>query len=111
VHLSNLTDPAVTTQPKEGAIMLFVGLATAKPGADTEAVISRRMEWEYPPGFKVIAEYWLQHPDPNLVIVAEADSVASIMAVTTRWEDVWDITVVPAVTAEEGIALIKSMTQ
>jgi hypothetical protein len=33
------------------------------------------------------------------------------MAVTTEWGDVFDITVTPAITAEEGLELAKQMMQ
>jgi hypothetical protein len=65
------------------------------------------MEWQYPPRLKVIAEYWLQHPAPSMVIVTEADSFAPIMAATAPWRDVHDFVLVPAVTADEGIPLAK----
>ena len=45
------------------------------------------------------AEYWLQASDPAVVAIFEADSVAPI------------ITVVPAVTAEEGLQLAQQMMQ
>jgi hypothetical protein len=89
---------------------LFV--AVHKPIAGTpEERIARRAQWQYPEGVKPIAEYWLQATDPQVVTVFEADSVAAIMAGTAEWGDVFDITVVPAVTAEEGLKLAQHMMQ
>ncbi len=52
-------------------------------------------------------EYWLQMPDPTVVAVTEADSIAPIMAVTSTWGDVFDITVITAITAEGGMAIAR----
>ena len=55
-----------------------------------------------------MAEYWLQTPDPTGgVAVTESDSVGPIMAVVADWDDVFDITVIPAVTAEERMAIAR----
>jgi hypothetical protein len=44
-------------------------------------------------------------------VIVEADSVAPMMAVNAEWGDVFDITTVPAITAEEGLELAKQMMQ
>ena len=68
-------------------------LATLENGA-------RRMEWQPPDGLRVVAEYWLQTTDPVVICIAEAASVGPIMAAIADWDDVFDWTVFPAVTAE-----------
>ena len=88
--------------------MLFVALLNSKAGSPKEN-IARRAKWQYPEGIKPIAEYWLQTDNPIVVSIIEADSVAPIMAITTEWGDVFDITVTPAITAEEGLELAKQM--
>ena len=88
--------------------MLFVALFRPTEGTPTER-IARRVQFQHPEGVKQVAEYWLQTDDPTVVAIFEADSVAPIMAVTTEWGDVFDITVVPAITAEEGLELAKQM--
>lgn len=88
--------------------MLFVALCKVKAGTTQERT-ARRLEWKWPEGSKVLAEYWLQTPDPNTIVVAEADHIGQIWAMTQGWDDVLDITVYPAVTAEEGIELAKQM--
>ena len=88
--------------------MLFVALLKATGGTPQER-IARRMEWDYPEGTRLVAEYWLQAADPTVVSIIEADSTAAIMSITMAWSDMFDITVVPAVTGEEGLALAKQM--
>ena len=63
----------------------------------------RRVEWEYPEGVRLIAEYWLTAADPHVVIVVETDDAFKIMMAITQWDDLFDITYYPAITAEEGI--------
>jgi len=46
-----------------------------------------------------------------VISIFEADSIAPIMAITTEWGDVLDITVVPAIPAEDGLELAKQMMQ
>ena len=88
--------------------MLYVALLKAIGGTPKEN-IARRAQWKYPEGIKPVAEYWLQMGDPSVVSIFEADSIAPIMAITTEWGDIFDITVVPAITAEEGIQLAQKM--
>lgn len=88
--------------------MLFVTLGAARAGTTKERV-TRRMQWSYPPNSRVVAEYWLQCPDPTVIVISEADDIAPIMAATSAWDDVFSFTVVPAVTAEQGLELAKKM--
>ena len=90
--------------------MLFVALLKAKSGT-IESRTAHRAGWQYPEGVKPVAEYWLQTDNPNVISVFEADSIAPIMAVTTEWGDEFDITVVPAITGEEGLELVKQVMQ
>ena len=90
--------------------MLFVSVGKALPG-DARPVIARRVKWNYPAGMKVIAEYWVQHPYMTVVSIIETDSIAPILAVNTEWSDAFSWTVAPAITAEDGIAMFKSMAQ
>jgi hypothetical protein len=88
--------------------MLFVTLAAARAGTTKERV-ARRMQWSYPEGARMIAEYWLQCPNPTVIVISEADDIAPIMAATSAWDDVFSFTVVPAVTAEQGMELARRM--
>ncbi len=90
--------------------MLFVALLKATAGTTNERT-ARRAQWQYPEGIQPVAEYWLQTADPTVVSIFEADSVAPIMATLAEWGDVFDISVFPAVTAEEGLQLAQQMMQ
>jgi len=90
--------------------MLFVALAKVRSGTDAERT-ARRLQYQFPQGLRVVAEYWLQHTDPNVIVIAEADDIAPIMAATAAWDDVYSFTVVPAVTAQQGMELVKASMQ
>ena len=90
--------------------MLFVSMMTfVAPGVSPRDIIARRAQWKHPEGVKPIAEYWLQGK-PDVICVFEADNIAPIMAATVAWGDVASITVLPAITAEEGLKLASQMT-
>ena len=65
--------------------------------------------WQYPAGTgaEVVAEYWLQTLDPHLVAVVKADHIAQLWPTLVAWDDVIEFTVYPAVTAEEGLEMLK----
>jgi hypothetical protein len=88
--------------------MLFVALLHAK-ASTTKERIARRAQWQYPKEMRPVAEYWLQTANPDVVSIFEADAVAPIMGVLAEWSDMFDISVFPAITAEEGLALAKKM--
>jgi hypothetical protein len=88
--------------------MLFIALLSAKEGTIKER-ISRRLQWRYPEELDVVAEYWLQTPDPEVILVGEADSIVPMMMALVAWDDLYDITVVPGSTAEQGLDIVKQM--
>lgn len=88
--------------------MLFASLGSVRAGTDRER-IARRAQWSYPPGMKVVAEYWLMTDSPKVVIITEEDSIAPMMAALSDWDDVFSWTVVPAATAEQGLEMAKRM--
>jgi len=88
--------------------MLFVAMGKPKAGTPQER-IARRAQWQYPEGMRAVAEYWPIGGEYTVITIAEADSIAPIMAVVTAWADVFDFTVTPAVTAEEGLRLAQQM--
>ena len=63
------------------------------------------------PGMNVVGEYWLQTPDPTVIIIFNADDIAPIMAATSEWDDFFNISVVPAITSEDGLKLAQQMMQ
>ena len=88
--------------------MLFVTLCKVK-AATTRERTARRLEYKYPEGLKVIAEYWLQSEDPSVIVITESDSAAVGFAALSAWDDVFSMTVIPAITAEEGLQMARQM--
>jgi hypothetical protein len=89
--------------------MLFVVIGKAKAGSTGKERIARRVSWEYPAGMRMVAEYWPMSTEAAVIAVAEADNVAPIMQAIVDWDDVFDLTVVPALMAEQGLELAKQM--
>ncbi len=91
--------------------MLFVALLKTKPGTIQERN-TRRLEWKAPKeGAQVVAEYWLQTLDPAAIVVCKADHITQLWALFGDWDDIFDITIVPAIAAEEGLEAIKQMSE
>jgi hypothetical protein len=88
--------------------MLFVSLAKVKAGT-TQERIARRMQWQYPPGMRVLGEYWPVGGEYSVLTIAEGDSIETMLAATVPWQDFFDFTITPAVTAEEGLRLFQKM--
>jgi hypothetical protein len=91
------------------ASMLFVVMGKPKAASTGKERIARRVSWEYPAGMRMVAEYWPMSTEVAVIAVAEADNVASIMTAIVDWDDVFDLTVVPAMTAEQGLEMAKQM--
>ena len=89
--------------------MLFLIMGKAKAGSTGKERIARRVRWEYPAGIRLVAEYWAMSTDAAVVAVAEADDVAPILGAIVDWDDVFELTVIPALTAEQGLQLAKQM--
>jgi hypothetical protein len=87
--------------------VLFVALAKPRGSVTKREGTMRRFEYHYPEGMRVIGEYWLAMHDPCVIVVAEAESMAPLLAAVTDWDDVFEITIVPATTAEEGMRFAK----
>jgi Protein of unknown function (DUF3303) len=84
----------------------YVALLKFRPSvsaADRDAALMRRASWQYPEGVEVTTEYWPMSAEHQVVTVFAADSVAPIMEIVFQWNDVFDISVFPAVSAEEGL--------
>jgi hypothetical protein len=88
--------------------MEFVALLKFRPSvpaAERDAALMRRAGWQYPDGIKMIAEYWPLSGEYQVVTVFSAESVAPLMEVEFEWDDVFDMTVTPAVSADEGLRI------
>jgi len=88
--------------------MEFVALLKFRPSvpaAERDAALMRRAGWQYPDGLKVIAEYWPLSGEYQVVTVFSAETVAPIMEIEFEWDDVFDMTVTPAVSADEGLRI------
>ena len=86
--------------------MEFVALMRFRPtvsAAERDAASMRRAAWQYPDGLKVIAEYWPMAGEYQVVTMFSADTVEPIMEVQFEWNDVFDIVVTPAISADEGL--------
>jgi hypothetical protein len=94
--------------------MLFTALLTVREGSTTNERIVRRARYAFPEGATPVTEYWLQttHPSlPHVVATFEADGVEPIMSLLGAWDDHFHITVVPAITAEDGLNVAEQMMQ
>jgi len=88
--------------------MLFVCFYTLKPGLtrqQVDEVYRRRASWKFPHGVEVVGEYWLHNP-PHWLLILEASDVGAVTILNYFWQDVFDIQTFPAVTAEQGLALL-----
>jgi hypothetical protein len=87
-------------------VVEFVGLLRFRPtvsAAERDAALVRRAAWQYPEGVELIAEYWPVSAEYQVVTVFRAESFAAIMQLELEWNDVFDIAVHPAVSADEGL--------
>ena len=73
--------------------------------AEADAGLGRRAAWKYPEGIQVIAEYWPLSSAVQVVSILAAESIDKIMEVVFEWQDVFDIDVYPAVSADEGLRI------
>jgi hypothetical protein len=73
--------------------------------AERDAALARRAAWQYPAGVRVTAEYWPMAADVQVVSIFSTDDIAAIMEFQLEWNDVFDIDVSPALSAEEGLRI------
>ena len=86
--------------------MEFVALMRFRPSvpaAERDVANMRRAAWQYPEGLTLIAEYWPMSGEYQVVSIVSAESIEPVMEVVFEWNDVFDISVFPAVSAEEGL--------
>jgi hypothetical protein len=86
--------------------MEFIALLRFRPSvpaAERDAALMRRAAWQYPDGVKMIAEYWPMSAEYQVITVFAAETIAPIMEIEFEWNDVFDISVSPAISADEGL--------
>lgn len=99
-------DRTLNTQRKAIHTVDYVATLRFRPSvsaADRDAALVRRAGWQYPEGITLIAEYWPSSADLQVISIFSADDYAPVMQLVFDWNDVFDINVHPAVSAEEGI--------
>jgi hypothetical protein len=87
--------------------MLFVALLNSRPGTTFQEGGVRRLQWQYPEGANVLAEYWLETKAPRVVAVMEAENMEAFGQIRMDWGDMFEIEVFPAVTAEQGMEMLR----
>jgi hypothetical protein len=87
--------------------MQFVIIGKAKAASTTKHRVSRRAKWNWPADLRVIGECWIPNNDPTLIAILETEDVGAVVRAATDWEDVFDLTVLPAMTAERVLQLAK----
>lgn len=88
--------------------MEYVALLRFREGvsaAERDGALLRRSAYQYPEGLTPIAEYWPVSAEAQVVTIFSAETFAPVMQVELEWSDVFDISVFPAVSAEEGLRI------
>jgi hypothetical protein len=86
--------------------MEFVAFLRFRPSvsaADRDAALMRRAAWKYPDGITVLSEYWPMSGECQVVTAFAADSITAMMEVEFEWNDVFDISIHPAISADDGL--------
>lgn len=87
--------------------MLFVTLLSTRPGFTFQEGVAKRLQWEYPEGAKVLAEYWLETEAPRVIAVVEAESMEPFGQIRMDWNEMFEIETYPVVTAEQGMEMAR----
>jgi hypothetical protein len=86
--------------------MEFVAHMKFRPSlsaTEMDGALIRRASYQYPDGIKLIAEYWAMSSAGQIVAIWSADSMEKILEMALEWQDVFEIDVHPAISAEEGL--------
>ncbi len=87
--------------------MLFVALLKNRAAGSFQVGVARRMQWDYPEGANVLAEFWLETEAPRVVAVMEAENMDVFGQIRMDWGDMFEIEVFPALTGEQGMELAR----
>lgn len=74
-------------------------------GAERDQALMRRTTWQYPDGIRPIAEYWPAASAVQVIAIFAADSFDKVMELLFEWNDVFDIDIHPAVSADDGLRI------
>lgn len=99
------------TKERVGRV-LFVALFREKEGGSVslDTYLARRMQGpqigKAPTkgrieGLDLVGEYWLQSPDPKVLLIFSAESDVPILELAAEWEQDFHIAVVPATKVED----------
>lgn len=72
-------------------------------GEARDAALMRRAGWEYPENIRLIAEYWPMAAAPQVISIFSTEDPAALMELEMEWNDVFDISMHPALSAEDGL--------
>ena len=78
---------------------------TSVPADERDAGLARRAAWQYPDNIRVIAEYWPMSAGPQVISIFSTEDPGAIMQLELEWNDVFDINVYPAVSADDGLKI------
>ena len=65
------------------------------------------LQWSYPEGANVLAEYWLETDSPRVISIMEAYGMEPFWQIRMQWGDLFEIEVYLAVTAEQGMGMLR----
>jgi hypothetical protein len=88
--------------------MDYVMLFRWKQGLTREqrdGALVRRAQWKYPEGVDTVAEYWPAADDPAVVSIFRTQDYAALMEIGFTWGDMFDITTLPAISADDGLKI------
>jgi len=68
-----------------------------------DGALMNRAGWKYPAGVDVVAEYWPSAEDPAVVSIFRAEEYSPLMEIGMTWGDTFDITILPAISADDGL--------
>ena len=83
----------------------FLSFKSSASSAERDAALARRATWQYPDGIRLIAEYWPASSTTQVVSIFSTEGYGPIFELVLNWNDVFDIDVSPAVSADEGLRL------
>jgi hypothetical protein len=91
--------------------MTILGFFYWKPGLPHEKMLEclgRRFEYEEPEGANMLFEYWpswLGDKTPAVVAGYDMTDLGPMMAIELFWGEYFDITMLPAISADDGVKM------